>query len=198
MSLLVLASESRWRRQVLSGAGLEFEVKPAHVDEDEIKLAMKAEGAAARDVAEALAELKGKRVSAPQDARFVIAADQMLECEGRWFDKPRSRDEARAHLQFLRGKTHRLHTAAVVTRHGAAIWRRIETPELTMRAFSDDFLEAYLAEAGDTVLGTVGAYQLESIGVQLFSRIQGDYFTILGLPLLPLLDFLRANQLVRA
>lgn len=195
---LILASASASRAAMLRQAGLEFEIRPARIDEEEIKLSMKSEGVSLRDVATALAELKAHRIStaAPQD--FVIAADSMLTCDGRWYDKPADMAAAREHLLSLRGKTHELVSAVALARGGSVIWRQIEVAHLTMRNFSDAFVDAYLAQAGDAVLSSVGCYQLEGLGVQLFSRIQGDYFAILGLPLLPLLDILRENKVLRA
>ena len=194
---IILASASPARAAVLRNAGLEFDIRPARVDEEEIKLSLKAEGAPPERVAETLAELKMRRGSVPGDRSFVIGCDQMLACDGEWFDKPEDMAAARMQLRRLRGKTHQLHAAICVGRDGGVIWHHMETARLTMRDFSDDFLEAYLVQAGDGILASVGAYRLEDIGVQLFSRIQGDYFTILGLPLLPLLDFLRNNSVVR-
>lgn len=199
---LILASASPARRHMLEAAGLDVETIPAHIDEEEIKLALRAEQAPARQAAEALAELKARRVghiAAQQgDQRFIIAADQMLVCADEWFDKPADLAAARQQLQRLRGKPHQLVSAVVVARAGGIVWRHIDTATLTMRDFSDEFLDAYLAQAGAAVFGSVGAYQLEGLGVQLFSRIQGDYFTILGLPLLPLLTFLRDNRVLRS
>ncbi len=183
---------------MLRNAGLDFDIRPARVDEEEIKLSLKADGASLRDAATALAELKAHRISAAEPADFIIAADSMVACDGRWYDKPRDIEEARAHLQCLRGKTHELVSAVALARGGSVIWRHAETAKLTMREFSDAFLEAYLAQAGETVLSCVGCYQLEGLGAQLFSRIQGDHFTILGLPLLPLLDILRENKVLRS
>lgn len=195
---LILASASAARAAMLRQAGLDFTIVPARVDEAEIKRGLQAEGAGVREAAETLAELKALRGTSAGDDSFVIGADQMLACDGRWYDKPADLAEARAQLLSLRGKTHELVSAVVLMRNGSAIWRHAETARLTMRDFSDGFLDAYLAQAGDAVLQSVGCYQLEGLGVQLFSRIQGDFFTILGLPLLPLLDMLRNHQLVRA
>lgn len=195
---LILASASAARAAMLRQAGLDFTIVPARVDEAEIKRGLQAEGAGVREAAETLAELKALRGTPAGDDSFVIGADQMLACDGRWYDKPADLAEARAQLLSLRGKTHELVSAVVLMRNGSAIWRHAETARLTMRDFSDGFLDAYLAQAGDAVLQSVGCYQLEGLGVQLFSRIQGDFFTILGLPLLPLLDMLRNHQLVRA
>jgi septum formation protein len=199
---LILASASAARASMLRHAGLDFTVVPARIDEAEIKRSLQADGAGVRDAAEALAELKARRATPPGGERdadsFVIGADQMLACEGRWYDKPADMAQARAQLLALRGKTHELVSAVVLARNGGTIWRHVDTARLTMRDFSDGFLDAYLAQAGDAVLQSVGGYQLEGLGVQLFSRIQGDFFTILGLPLLPLLDMLRNHQVVRA
>ncbi|WP_298725089.1 Maf family protein [uncultured Ferrovibrio sp.] len=195
---IILASASASRAALLRSAGLEFDVQPARVDEEEIKLALRAEGATPQRAAEALAELKAHRVSPKTGEDFVIAADQMLVCEDRWYDKPRDIGEAREHLLSLRGKNHDLISAVVLARGGSIIWRHVDIATLTMRNFSEDFLDAYLAQAGEAVLHSVGCYQLEGLGVQLFSRIRGDFFTILGLPLLPLLDILRENKVLRA
>lgn len=193
---LVLASASAARRRMLEAAGLTFDVDPPRVDEEAAKASLRAEGLAPRAQADALAELKALSVSGRR-AGFVIGADQMLAIEGETLDKPKSRDEARAHLQRLRGRRHELVTAAVVACEGAVIWRHVDVPRLNMRAFSDPFLEAYLERAGDAALASVGAYQLEGLGAQLFDRVEGDYFSVLGLPLLPLLAFLRERGILR-
>ncbi|GAA4253902.1 septum formation protein Maf [Azospirillum formosense] len=193
---VVLASGSRTRAEMLERAGVRVTLAPAAVDEEEIKLAARAEGAPVEDVAEALAELKAQRVTRKHPGALVIGADQMLECEGRWFDKPADRDAARAQLQDLRGKTHRLVSCAVVSRDGERLWHHVDRARLTMRPFSDAFLDSYLNAAGDDVLGSVGAYHLEGLGAQLFHRVDGDFFTILGLPLLPLLGFLRVHGVI--
>lgn len=195
---LVLASGSASRAAMLRQAGLDFEIRPARVDEEEIKLSLKAENASPRQAAEALAELKAKRASRDDSESFIIAADQMLACDGVWYDKPADMAQARQQLQSLRGKMHELTSAVVLARGGSIIWCHIDTAKMTMRDFSDGFLDAYLAQAGDNVLSSVGCYQLEGLGVQLFSRIQGDFFTILGMPLLPLLDVLRENKVLRS
>jgi septum formation protein len=189
---IVLASKSAARRAVLDGAGVAYEAATAGVDEDAVKTGMLAEGANARDIADALAELKAIKVSRSRIA-FVIGADQTLEFEGRLYDKAETLAEARARLQALRGKPHKLHSAVVVAKEGAPIWREVVTATLTMRDFSDAFLDDYLAHEGEAALGSVGCYRLEGPGVQLFSKIDGDYFTILGLPLMGLLDLLRRH-----
>lgn len=195
---LVLASASASRAAMLRAAGLDFDIVPARIDEEEIKHSLKAEGASVRDAAIALAELKAHRVSHGASQDFVIAADSMLDCGGTWFDKPATPAAARDQLLRLRGKTHELVSAVVLARGGSVIWRHAESAKLTMRDFSDAFLDAYLAQAGDAILYSVGCYQLEGLGVQLFSRIQGDFFSILGLPMLPLLDILRENKVLRS
>ncbi|MEQ1709416.1 MAG: Maf family nucleotide pyrophosphatase [Terricaulis sp.] len=194
---LVLASASAARRHMLAATGLVFEVEVPRVDEEAAKLSLRSEGKGPRDQADALAELKALSVSA-RHSGFVIGADQMLAIEGQVLDKPRDQGEARTHLQLLRGKTHELITAAVVAREGAVIWRCIDTPRLRMRAFSEAFLEDYLARAGEGALASVGGYQLEGLGAHLFDRVEGDYFSVLGLPLLPLLAFLREHGIAAA
>ena len=189
---VVLASKSLARRAVLESAGVPIEVASAGVDEDAVKRAMLAEGASVRDIADALAELKAVKASRSRP-EFVVGADQTLEFEGGLYDKVESVEEARERLKLLRGKPHKLHSAVVVAREGAPVWRTLDTATLTMRDFSDDFLEHYLQIEGAAALGSVGCYRLEGPGAQLFSRIQGDYFAILGLPLLGLLDFLRLH-----
>ena len=190
---LVLASQSPSRAALLAGAGLAFEKAPAGVDEDAVKTSLKAEGASATQLADTLAELKAARISPRFPGALVLGADQVLACDGEWFDKPPDLAAARAQLLRLRDRTHQLFSAAVIVRDGERIWGRTEHATLRMRGFSEDFLDAYLARVGDTALASVGAYQLEGPGVQLFSHIDGDFFTILGLPLLALLDFLRGH-----
>ncbi len=193
---LILASASTARRNLLLRAGVAVAIEPAHLDEAAIKASFRREGAPAADCAMALAEAKALAVARRYAGALVIGADQLLVCDGAWFDKPRDLAEAGAQLLALRGKTHELVTALAVVREDAVIWRAIERPRLTMRAFTPRFLDDYVAEVGDEVLGSVGAYQLEGRGAQLFARIEGDYFAILGLPLLPLLHFLRGQGVV--
>jgi len=195
MAKVVLASKSAARRAVLEGAGVPFETAVAGVDEDAVKASLLAEGATPRDVADALAELKAIRISRARPD-FVVGADQTLELEGRLYDKAATLEEARERLKALRGKPHKLHSAVVVAKDGAPIWREVVTARLTMRDFSDAFLEDYLAVEGQEALGSVGCYRLEGPGAQLFSRIEGDYFAILGLPLLGLLDLLRQHRVL--
>jgi septum formation protein len=195
---LILASGSVTRADMLRQAGLAFVQIAAAVDEDELKRSMRAEGADAADTAMALAELKAQRVSRREAGALVIGADQMLVADGRWLGKPADRAAAKAQLQALRGTSHRLVSAACVVRDGERLWGRHEHATLLMRGFSDAFLEQYLDAVGDAAQRSVGAYQLERLGAQLFARIDGDYFVILGLPLLALLDFLRGHGIVAA
>ena len=188
--MLILASASVSRRQMLQNAGLDFTIETSGVDEDEVKLSLAAEKATPRDIAEMLAELKAKRVSLRHPEAMVIGADSTLACNGRLFDKPPTIEAARRQLQALAGQTHELHSSVVVARGGVRLWHCNEHARLTMRPLSDVFLDAYLARAGSAVTTSVGAYQLEGVGAHLFTRVEGDYFTILGLPLLPLLSFL--------
>jgi septum formation protein len=193
---VVLASASAIRAELLIRAGLAVERDAAGIDEAEVKRSFRREGLSAARCAEALAIAKATRVGTRHPGALVIGADQLLDCGGTWFDKPRDLAEARAQLQALRGKSHELATAVVVGQNGAVLWQHVERPRLVMRDFSDQFLDEYLAALGDDLLTAVGAYQLEGRGVQLFARIEGDYFAILGLPLLPLLDFLRGHHAV--
>ena len=189
---LILASASVSRRRMLEAAGLDFVVDAPRVDEDAAKASLRAEGLNPRGQADALAELKALSVSRRREG-LVIGADQMLAVEGETLDKPKDMAQARAHLLRLRGRTHELLTAVAVARDGAVIWRHIETPRLKMRAFSDAYLDEYLAQEGESALSSVGAYKLEGLGAHLFERVEGDYFAVLGLPLLPLLAFLREH-----
>jgi len=195
---VVLASASRVRRALLQNAGVACLAEPAQVDEEEIKRALLAARAEASEAAETLAELKARKVSLRRPGALVIGADQILECGGRWFDKPADLAEAGAHLRALRGREHILVSAVVVMRDGARLWHHADRARLHMRALSDAFIERYLEALGRGACDSVGAYQLEGLGAQLFERIEGDYFTILGLPLLPLLDFLRHHGAVPA
>ncbi len=187
---LILASTSRSRRSLLANAGLSFDIEAPGIDEDEVTRSLLAERASPQEIAERLAVMKAERVSARHGLALVVGGDSTLACQGRLFDKPASLQAARKQLLALRGQTHELFSSVAVARSGARIWHFNERARLTMRPFSEAFLDAYLARAGEAILGSVGAYQLEGLGAHLFSRVDGDYFTILGLPLLPLLSFL--------
>ncbi len=193
---LILASQSASRRALLSAAGLAFESIPARVDEDAVKQAARAERTSPEEAALLLASLKAERVARAHPDALVIAADQILVCDGAWFDKPTDLAEAEAHLRCLRGHTHVLVTAVLCQRGASPVWQHVATPRLTMRALSDTFLTAYLAAEGEALLSSVGAYRLEGLGVHLFDRIEGEHAAVLGLPLLALLSFLRQHGLL--
>lgn len=191
---LVLASSSASRAAILKSAGLAFTAIPARIDETALIESLQAEGAKPRDIADALAEAKTLKVAAGiAPPALVIGADQLLVCEGRIFEKPRDRAEAVSHLAFLQGKTHELVGGVCGARGGAIIWRHVSVARLTLRAMDEAAIEGYLDAAGPDVLNSVGCYHLEGLGVHLMSRIDGDYYSILGLPILPVLDFLRAQ-----
>ena len=190
---LVRASASASRKAVLQHAGLRFAARAAQIDEAEVKRAGKAEGARADEVALLLAELKARRIARGDQDAVVIGCDQLLVCEGRWFDKPADMEEARAHLQALRGRRHTLVTAVLCQRGEQRLWHHVAHPTLTMRGFSDEFLDTYLDREGEALLATVGAYRLEGLGAHLFDVIDGEHSAILGLPLLPLFGFLRQH-----
>ena len=191
MSLAItLASGSASRRALLAGAGVEAASIKPNVDEDSAKAAMRAEGMSVRDQAMQLAELKAVKVSNRTEG-LVIGGDQMLSLDREAFDKPVDLEAARDHLRKLSGKSHTLETAIVICENGTPVWRHLARPKLTMRPLSKAFIDDYVERVGEPLLSTVGAYQLEGLGAQLFNQIEGDYFSILGLPLLPLLDYLR-------
>ncbi len=188
---LILASASPARLSLLQAVGVLCTVRPSEIDETLLKKSFQEQPVSKS--AEMLAEAKAQDVSHLSGDALVIGADQMLECEGRLFDKPRDRAQASAQLQALRGKPHRLVSAVVVVRNGQKVWAGVDEAILTMRPFSDAFLESYLDHEGSALFSSVGAYRIEGWGAQLFTSIRGDYFTILGLPLLPLLEFLRSQ-----
>jgi septum formation protein len=191
--MTVLASLSRTRAALLNQAGIKVTRDPARIDETEIKAFNRRKGAEAGVCAMALAEAKALTIATRHPQTLVIGADQILNCNGTWLDKPRDRDDARAQLQMLRGQTHELATAVCVARDANVMWHEIQRPRLTMRTFSAVFLDSYIENLGRDDMAAVGAYRLEGRGIQLFERIEGDYFAILGLPLMPLLEFLRSQ-----
>ena len=176
-------------------AGLVFDIKPAGVDEDSVKASLLEQNASGRDIATTLAELKAQAVQADPGI-YVLGADQVLVCEGQLFNKPESLDGIRNQLNILRGKTHTLISSVAIAKAGSVLWRHVDQARLTMRPFSDAFLDDYIARNEDEIMQSVGAYKLEAEGPHLFSHIDGDYFTILGLPLLPVLDFFRLHEVL--
>jgi septum formation protein len=191
---LILASKSEVRRKILAGAGIPVEARPAPIDERAVEARSHVHGAA--EVARVLAGAKAHTMAAQMPGRVVLGADQTLTLDDTRFSKPMDRGSARAQLVALRGRTHRLHSALSLVRDGAVLFEHSEAAELTMRDFSDRFIETYLDTTGPAAYASVGGYQIESAGIHLFERIEGDYFTILGLPLLPLLDYLRGSGAV--
>jgi septum formation protein len=189
--VIVLASQSKARRALLAVAGVEAAIEPAALDEDEIKRRVRSEGGDTARCALTLAEAKAARVARNHADALVIGADQILDCGGAWFDKPRDLADAKAQLGTLRGRAHELVSAVAVARGEKYLWRHVEHARLLMRPFTDAFLDSYVAAMGERLTETVGGYALEGLGAQLFERVEGDYFAILGLPLLPLLAFLR-------
>jgi len=191
---LILASQSAARRMLLAGAGITFDAAPADIDERAIQ--QKSRLTAPGDVAALLAEQKAAFVSLRHPGRYVVGADQTLSVGDRLFNKPAGREQAAQQLRDLSGKTHELHSAIAVACDGATIFSHVSVAHMTMRQLDDTAIDAYLDAAGDKVTTSVGAYQIEGLGVHLFELIEGDHFTILGLPLLPLLKFLRGEGMI--
>ena len=196
-SRIVLASASRTRRSLLEGAGVPHIVEPSRVDEEELKTGLRAEGVSPVEMAEVLSEAKAMYVSRKLPDAMVLGADQILALGKDTFDKPVDREDALSQLQRLRGHKHELISYAVIVRGGQRIWQAVDRAKLVVRAdASDAFFDAYLDAAGDDAFNGPGGYRVESLGVQLFSAIDGAHYTILGLPLLALLDYLRANGIL--
>ncbi|NRG16820.1 Maf-like protein [Rhizobiales bacterium] len=191
MPEIILASGSRIRASLLENAGIEIRIVPSDLDERAVEAPLLESCAPVEDIAAVLAEAKALDVSGRESDSLIIGADQMLEFEGKRLTKPADMDAARRQLLVLSGKTHQLHSAVAVVRNGETMWRNVSSASLSMRELSPGFIGRYLADVGDEALSSVGGYQLEGRGIQLFDKIDGDYFTILGLPLLPLLAFLR-------
>lgn len=194
---VILASGSAIRAKLLREAGVTFDVEIAKIDETAIIASLKAENAKPADVVDVLAEYKAQRVAAKHNDSLVIGCDQILVCDKQIFEKSTTYDEAYGVLQSLRGKVHHLMSAVVIFEDGKPVWRYMGRAQLIMRGFSDEFLQSYLDENVDSILSSVGCYKLEEIGAQLFTRIQGDYFTILGIPLLEVLGFLRTRGVLK-
>ncbi len=195
---LVLASKSMARQAMLTAAGIDFVAAPTDFDETPLKRRYLAAGKPAAALAATLAEAKARAASPEGADAVIIGADQVLTCEGRLFDKAPDKTGARSVLRQLSGRGHELHVAVCVLGPGSVVWRHESLARLWMRPLSDDFIDGYLEQAGGEVLWSVGCYQIEGPGVQLFERIEGDHFTIQGLPLLPLLDYLRRAGLIPA
>lgn len=196
MTRLILASKSAARREMLTGAGVPFAVRVADVDENAVKATFNPADAAG--LAEELARVKALAVSRLEPDAWVLGADQTLAFDGGLVSKARDLDEARARLSAMRGRTHHLHSGAALAKGGEVVWSGVDTAGMQVRDFSDGFLDAYLAAEGEGLLACVGSYRLEGMGAQLFERIEGDYFTVLGLPLWTVLDQLRRHRVVAA
>lgn len=192
----LLASSSAIRLSLLQNAGLDVVPQAPRVDEETIRQALESEGAQPRDIADTLAEMKARKIAERHLDALVLGCDQVLEFDRRVWAKPETVDDARVQLQQMRGQTHRLLSALVLYDRGEPVWRHVGRADLTMRSFSNIWLEDYLSRNWDSIRHSVGCYKLEEEGVRLFSRIEGDYFTILGLPLLPLLSYLEARGFI--
>ena len=193
---IILASSSQTRQQLLSAAGLTFIHAPARIDEEAIRASLEADGAKPLDVADLLAEMKARKLAEKHFDSLVLGCDQVLDFKGKSWGKPASQDEAIQQLSQLRGQTHQLLSAIVVYYQGEPVWRHVGKARLTMHAFSDDWLESYVSRNWESIRHSAGCYLLEGEGVRLFSSVEGDYFTILGLPLLPLLGYFRTRGFI--
>ncbi len=192
---MILASQSQTRILLLKNAGIEFDAVAAHIDE--LELHDQHKNLSPENLAPELAKAKAVSVLQQYPSKPILGADQVLACDGKIFHKAKSLDEARQQLKFLRGKPHHLHTAVVCVQNHDVLFRHVETATMHMRQFSDRFLDHYLHSQGLDILSSVGCYHYERQGIQLFEKIQGDYFTILGLPLIPLLAFLRQSAMIK-
>ncbi|MCQ2914112.1 MAG: Maf family protein [Alphaproteobacteria bacterium] len=190
--MLILASQSRSKRELLEDAGVEFKAISPSVDEDSLKKQLFVDSIPAKDAAIELASAKAKDVSEKNPDAFVIGADQLLELNGEWFSKPENISMAHKHLKKLRNKEHKLYTGAVIMKSGKILWKNTSIVSVVMRDYTDNFIDEYIANAGDDICESVGAYYIEDLGAQLIKSVDGDFFSILGLPLLPLLECLRS------
>ncbi|MBY4894268.1 Maf family nucleotide pyrophosphatase [Rhodobacteraceae bacterium N5(2021)] len=196
MSHLILASSSPIRRVMLQNAGIRFESSPVRIDEDAIRQSLVADQASPRDIADALAEFKARKAAEKWPTSLTLGSDQILALRGEVFAKPNDREDAAKHLRRLSGQTHHLYSAAVIYEDAKPVWRTVGSARLSMHTLTDSEIDVYLDQAWPEVSGCVGAYQAEALGAQLFSRIDGDWFSVLGLPLLQVLSYLRMRGML--
>ena len=195
---IILASESSARKNLLQQAGVDFKCVAARIDEDAIKNSLQSEGAKPNEIVDTLAEYKALRVANNFPNDIVIGSDQILVCNNVILSKARTFDEAKKTLNLLKGKSHQLLSAAVIYENNKPVWRTVSRAQLFMRDFSDNYLDEYISTSNENILSSVGCYLLEDKGIGLFNRIQGDYFTILGFPLLEVLNFLRTREILKS